>query len=177
MRQAVWFRVISTRKHVKGQPLNGCLTLHNGIWKTNKRKINMQIKIGQKVKLNDKCNKNKRLIPVFWIFEIRKISKHLRLHFFQMSGCITVFVIHYNIHCINDFLPYYAYANSEESGKSHVIQYLHSLWLHSTHLASVKISGKIHFKGHPSRWPSKTACWVRPESHELIHLWVDPLIP
>ena len=26
-------------------------------------------------------------------------------------------------------------------------------------------------------WPSKTTCWVRPESHELIHLWVDPLIP
>ena len=26
-------------------------------------------------------------------------------------------------------------------------------------------------------WPSKSTCWVRPESHELIHLWVDPLIP
>ena len=26
-------------------------------------------------------------------------------------------------------------------------------------------------------WPSKTTCWVRPENHKLIHLWVDPLIP
>ena len=26
-------------------------------------------------------------------------------------------------------------------------------------------------------WPSKTTCWLRPESHELIHLWVDPRIP
>ena len=26
-------------------------------------------------------------------------------------------------------------------------------------------------------WPSNTTFWVRPESHELIHLWVDPLIP
>ena len=26
-------------------------------------------------------------------------------------------------------------------------------------------------------WPSKTTCWLRLESHELIHLWVDPLIP
>ena len=26
-------------------------------------------------------------------------------------------------------------------------------------------------------WPSKTTCWVRPESHELIHLLVDNLIP
>ena len=26
-------------------------------------------------------------------------------------------------------------------------------------------------------WPSKTTCWLRPESHELIHLWVNPLIP
>ena len=24
-------------------------------------------------------------------------------------------------------------------------------------------------------WPSNTTCWVRPESHELIHLWVDLL--
>ena len=37
-----------------------------------------------------------------------------------------MFVIHYNIHCINNFLPYYAYANSEESGKSHV--YSMSTW-------------------------------------------------
>ena len=22
-------------------------------------------------------------------------------------------------------------------------------------------------------WPSKTTCWLRPESHELIHLWMD----
>ena len=26
-------------------------------------------------------------------------------------------------------------------------------------------------------WPSKTTCWLHPESHELIHLWEDPLIP
>ena len=26
-------------------------------------------------------------------------------------------------------------------------------------------------------WPSKTTCWVSPESHELIHVWVDPPIP
>ena len=26
-------------------------------------------------------------------------------------------------------------------------------------------------------WPSKTTRWLRPESHELIHLWVDPRIP
>ena len=50
-------RVISARLHVKGQPLYSCLTLHNGIWKTIKRKINPQIKIRQIVKLNDKCNK------------------------------------------------------------------------------------------------------------------------
>ena len=28
----------------------------------------------------------------------------------------------------------------------------------------------------PEAWPSKTTCWVHPESHELIHLRVDPLI-
>ena len=28
----------------------------------------------------------------------------------------TVLVIHHNIHYINNFLPYYAYASSEESG-------------------------------------------------------------
>ena len=59
MRQTVSFRVISARLHVKGQLLDGCLTLHNGIWKTIKRKINLQIKIRQIVKLNVKCNKNK----------------------------------------------------------------------------------------------------------------------
>ena len=49
------------------------------------------------------------------------LSKHPRLHFFlQMSGCITVLVIHYNIHCINNFRQYYAYASSEESGKFRV---------------------------------------------------------
>ena len=26
-------------------------------------------------------------------------------------------------------------------------------------------------------WPSNTTFWERSESHELIHLWVDPLIP
>ena len=26
-------------------------------------------------------------------------------------------------------------------------------------------------------WPSKTTRWKRPDSHELIHLWVDPGIP
>ena len=26
-------------------------------------------------------------------------------------------------------------------------------------------------------WPSKTTCGLRPESNELIHLWVDPRIP
>ena len=40
---------------MKGQPLYRCLTLHNGIWKTIKRKINPGIKIRQIVKLNDKC--------------------------------------------------------------------------------------------------------------------------
>ena len=59
MRQTVLFRVISARLHMKGQPLYGCLTLHNGIWKSIKRKINPQIKIRQIVKLNDKFNKNK----------------------------------------------------------------------------------------------------------------------
>ena len=38
---------------MKGQPLYGCLTLHYGIWKTIKRKINSQVKIRQIVKLND----------------------------------------------------------------------------------------------------------------------------
>ena len=33
--------------------------LHNGIWKTIKRKTISQTKIRQIVKLNDKCNKNK----------------------------------------------------------------------------------------------------------------------
>ena len=33
--------------------------LHNGIWKTIKRKTITQIKISQIVKLNDKCNKTK----------------------------------------------------------------------------------------------------------------------
>ena len=28
--------------------------------------------------------------------------------------------VHYHLHCINNFLPYYAYASSEESGKLHV---------------------------------------------------------
>ena len=155
MPQTVSFRVISARKHVKGQPLYDCLTLHNGIWKTIKRKINSQINIWQIVKLNDKCYKNKRLVPIFWKFEIRKISKHPRLHFLQMSGCITVLVIHYNIHCINSF-----HTMHMRAAKSLVslmfIQCLHGLWLHSTHLASkqsfwVKISCKIYFKGHTAR--------------------------
>ena len=47
------------RLHVKGQPVYGFLTLHNGIWKRIKRKIIPQIKIRHIVKLNDKCNKNK----------------------------------------------------------------------------------------------------------------------
>ena len=38
---------------MKGQPLYDCLTLHYGIWKTIKRKINSQVKIRQIVKLND----------------------------------------------------------------------------------------------------------------------------
>ena len=46
------------------------------------------------------------------------ISKHPRLTFFSKleSALRTALVIHYNIHCINIFLAYYAYANSEESG-------------------------------------------------------------
>ena len=137
MRQTVSFRVISARKHDKGQPLYGCLILHNGVWKTIKWKINSQIKTWQLVKFNDTCYKNKRLIPIFWIFEIRKISKHSRLHFFRMSGCITVLVIPCNIHCINNFLPYYAYASSEESGKLHVYSMpTWSMITFHTHLAS-----------------------------------------
>ena len=74
---------------MKGQTSYGCLTLHNVIWKTIKRKINLQIKIRQIVKLNDKCNKKKVINPLFRIFEIQKmIAKHLRLGFFQMSGCV-----------------------------------------------------------------------------------------
>ena len=38
---------------MKGQLLYGCLTLHYGIWKTIKRKINLPVKIRQIVKLND----------------------------------------------------------------------------------------------------------------------------
>ena len=53
----VSFCVISARLHMKRQPLYGCHTLHSGIWKTIKRKIDPQIKIRQIVKLNDKCNK------------------------------------------------------------------------------------------------------------------------
>ena len=55
------------------------------------------------------------------------ISKHPRLHFFPNERehyCVGR--IHYNIHCINNFLPYYAYASSEESGKSRV--YPMSTW-------------------------------------------------
>ena len=62
---------------------NGCLTLHNGIWKAIKRKINSQIMIWQIIKLNDKYYKKSDL-NIWGIF-------------FQMSGCITVLVIHYNM--------------------------------------------------------------------------------
>ena len=54
------------------------------------------------------------------------ISKHPRLTFFRMNGCIKDFVIHCNIHCIKNFLPYYAHANSEESGK--LCSYPRSTW-------------------------------------------------
>ena len=51
------------------------------------------------------------------------ISKHPRHTFFPNE---RVLVIRCNIHCINNFLPYYAYANSEESGKLH--SYSSSTW-------------------------------------------------
>ena len=38
--------------------------------------------------------------------------------------------IHYNIHCTNNLLPYYAFASSEKPGK------LMSTWSMTTHLAS-----------------------------------------
>ena len=42
----------------------------------------------------------------------------------------TVLVTHCNIHCINNFLPYFAYAISEESGK--LCSYSRSTWSMST---------------------------------------------
>ena len=56
------------------------------------------------------------------------ISKHPKLIFFQMSGCAKDWVvIHYNIHCIGIFLPYYAYASSKESVNIVLIKGLHGL--------------------------------------------------
>ena len=55
---------------MKGQPLYGCLTLHYGIWKTIKRKINWQVKIRQIVKLND--------INVTKISDLFQYSEYLR---------------------------------------------------------------------------------------------------
>ena len=46
---------------MKGQPVYGCLTLHNGIWKTIKRKRIPQIKIRQIVRLNDKIMINSNI--------------------------------------------------------------------------------------------------------------------
>ena len=55
------------------------------------------------------------------------ISKHPRPTFSERAGALrTVLVIHYNIHSINNFLPYYAYANSEGSGK--LRSYARSTW-------------------------------------------------
>ena len=51
---------------MKGQPLYGCLTLNNRLWKTIKRKINPQIKIRQIIRLNNKLTK----IPIFEKFEM-----------------------------------------------------------------------------------------------------------
>ena len=70
MRQTVSFRVISARLQVKGQSLYGCFTLHYGIWKTTKGKINSQVKIRQIVKLND--------IHVTKISDIFQYSEFLR---------------------------------------------------------------------------------------------------
>ena len=46
---------------MKGQPVYGCLTLHNVIWKTIERKRIPQIKIRQIVKLNDKIMINSNI--------------------------------------------------------------------------------------------------------------------
>ena len=98
MRQTVLSRVISARLHSKGQPLYGCLCiiLHNGIWKTVKRKINSQINIRLILKINDKFNKYQS-IQIFWISEIGTIDfKASETDFFwmrPMSGCTTALVI------------------------------------------------------------------------------------
>ena len=80
---------------MKGQPVYGCITLHNGIWKKIKRKRIPQIKIRQIVELNDKIMINSN-IPN--IRDKKMISKHPRLTFFRMSGCVkdTVKIISFH---------------------------------------------------------------------------------
>ena len=65
MRQTVLFRVISARKHVKGQPFYGCLTLHNEIWKKIKRKINFANKDWTNIKTRAAIDGTPSQIPAF----------------------------------------------------------------------------------------------------------------
>ena len=64
-------------------------------------------------------------------------------------------VIHYNIHCINNFLPYCnAYASSEESGKLHVYSKYTWSMIRFQHLKSKQgLSGLIQWydRLRPSR--------------------------
>ena len=51
------------------------------------------------------------------IWDQKDIFKHIHdCIFSKWAGALLCWSYNYNIHCINYFLPYYAFASSEESG-------------------------------------------------------------